>query len=323
MSRVAGKFIARSWAFWLGMTGVAPAAFALTLLTGNEYPFFAGFTILQFVALASAWNILGGYAGYVNFGTSAFVGIGIYVAVFLFKWISAPLAMQIAAAAVVGALLGFGVGALTLRLRGIFFSIATLAVTIIVETCVAHWTYVGGPSGIQLQRPAITYPFDSYIKLLFVVEALIAGLAVAMSRIVEQSWIGRGLQALRDDEVAAEAAGVPTLRLKVLACIISGALMAAAGAPTAMYLQYAQTVTAFDLNYSISTLTMALIGGAGRWSGPVLGAVLLGVAQQWLTVSFSSEVNILLVGLVLVAFVSLAPNGLVGLLSRSGRPNGE
>ena len=82
-------------------------------------------------------------------------------------------------------------------------------------------------------------PFDSYVKMLFFVQGLLVVIAVAVARYVQTSWIGRGLQALRDDEVAAECTGVPTLKLKLVACMISGALMAAAGAPAAMYLRYA------------------------------------------------------------------------------------
>ena len=201
--------------------------------------FFAGYVILQFIVLSVAWSILGGYAGYVNFGTSAFFGVGVYTAVFLFKAAGAPLVVQIAAAAVVGALLGFAVGLLTLRMQGIFFSIATIALTIVIETTVTNWRSLGGAAGIQLQRPPVTAPFHSYVQMLVFVQAVLVVLGVAIARYIQNSWIGRGLQALRDDELAAECTGVPTLRLKMMACVISGALMCAAGAPAAMYLQYA------------------------------------------------------------------------------------
>src|SRR5207344_1606541 len=271
--------------FWIGATLFLAAALLMTQVIGNQYPFFAGYVILQFIVLAVAWSILGGYAGYVNFGTSAFFGVGVYTAVFLFKVVGAPLAVQIAAAAVVGALMGFALGLLTLRMQGIFFSIATIALTIIIETSVTNWRYVGGAAGIQLQRPLVTAPFDNYVQMLFFIQALLVVLAVAISRYIHNSWIGRGLQALKDDELAAECTGVPTLRLKLLACVISGALMSAAGAPAAMHLQYANPALAFDLTTSASVLAMALIGGTAHWSGPVLGAILLGVTQQLLTVT--------------------------------------
>jgi branched-chain amino acid transport system permease protein len=305
--------------FWIGATLFLVVVALMTQFIGNEYPFFAAYGILQFVVLAVAWSILGGYAGYVNFGTSAFFGVGVYTAVFLFKAMGAPLGVQIAAAALVGALLGFAVGLLTLRMQGIFFSIATMAMTIVIETSVTNWRYVGGAAGIQLQRPPVMAPFHSYVQMLFFIQALMVVLAVAIARYIQNSWIGRGLQALKDDELAAECTGVPTLRLKVLACVISGALMCAAGAPAAMYLQYADPSSAFNLNYSVSVLAMSLIGGTSHWAGPVVGAILLGSTQQLLAVTISSEVNVLVLGIMLVLFVVAAPEGIIGLIRRVGR----
>lgn len=305
--------------FWIGAALFLVAAGLMTQVIRNEYPFFAGYVILQFIVLAVAWSILGGYAGYVNFGTSAFFGVGVYTAVFLFKATGAPLVVQIAAAAIVGALLGFAVGLVTLRMQGIYFSIATIAMTIIIETTVTNWRYVGGAAGIQLQRPPVIPPFDTYVQMLFFVQALLVVLAIAIARYMQISWMGRGLQALKDDELAAECTGVPTLRLKVMACVISGALMCAAGAPAAMYLQYADPSSAFNLNYSVSVLAMSLIGGTAHWIGPVLGAILLGTTQQLLTVTISSEVNVLVLGIMLVLFVVGAPEGLIGLFRRIGR----
>ena len=129
----------RAIAFWGGAALFLAAVLVLTQLIGNEYPFFAGYVILQFIVLAVAWSILGGYAGYVNFGTSAFFGVGVYTAVFLVHVAGAPLYVQIVVAAAVGAILGFAVGLLTLRMQGIFFSIATIALTIIIETTVTNW----------------------------------------------------------------------------------------------------------------------------------------------------------------------------------------
>jgi branched-chain amino acid transport system permease protein len=306
----------KSIGFWIGVAIFLAAVALMTQVVRNEYPFFAGYVILQFIVLAVAWSILGGYAGYVNFGTSAFFGVGVYTAVFLFKVAGAPLAVQIGAAAMVGALLGFAVGLVTLRMQGIYFSIATIAMTIIIETTVTNWRYVGGAAGIQLQRPPVMPLFDTYVQMLFFVQALLVVLAVAIARYMQISWMGRGLQALKDDELAAECTGVPTLRLKVMACVISGALMCAAGAPAAMYLQYADPSSAFNLNYSVSVLAMSLIGGTAHWIGPVIGAILLGTTQQLLTVTISSEVNVLVLGIMLVLFVVAAPEGLIGLFGR-------
>jgi branched-chain amino acid transport system permease protein len=305
-----------SIAFWLGVAIFLIVVLLMTQFIRNEYPFFAGYVILQFVVLSVAWTILGGYAGYVNFGTNAFFGVGVYTSVLLVQAYGAPLGVQILVAAIMGGLLGLGVGLLTLRMRGIFFSIATIAVAIIIETTITNWRFVGGAAGIQLQRPPVMQPFDSYVKMLFFVQAMLVVVAIAVARFIQNSRIGRGLHALRDDELAAECTGVPTLRLKLMACVISGALMSAGGAPAAMYLSFANPDSAFNLNYSVSVLAMSLIGGTAHWIGPVLGAVLLATTQQFLAVTISSEINLLVLGIMLVLFVVAAPKGIIGLVGR-------
>jgi branched-chain amino acid transport system permease protein len=306
----------RNWGFWAGAAAALGLAALAVATVRNEYYFFAAYVVIQFVVLATAWNILGGYAGYVNFGASAFFGVGAYIAVMLIKAAGLPLGVQILAAAAVGGALGFGVGLLTLRLRGIFFSIATVAITIILETAVINWRYVGGASGIQILRPPLTEPFDSYVKMLFVVSVLLAIIAVAIARYIQTSWLGRGLRAIRDNEEAAECTGVPTLKLKLMACTVSGALMSAAGAPLAMYQSFVEPASAFNLTYSVSALAMPIIGGTSHWIGPVIGAILLGTVQQVVTVTVSSELNVLVVGVLLVLFVVAAPEGIVGLARR-------
>jgi len=302
--------------FWIPAVVAVLIAIGLALSPVNEYFFYAAYIVLTFVVLATAWNILGGYAGYVNFGTAAFFGLGSYTATVLFKWLGAPLALQIAAAALVCGLLGFGVGLLTLRLRGIFFAIATVAVIFIMETLMVNWRYVGGATGLQLLRPEVMAPFESYTRMLFAVMAAMAVGAAALARYVQVSWIGRGLRALRDSEEAAECAGVPTLKLKLFACTLSGALMGAAGAPMPMYLSFIEPASSFNLTWSVNALAAAMIGGTIHWLGPVIGAVILGTLQQVVTVTISSEVNVLVVGVLLVLFVVAAPEGVLGLIRK-------
>jgi branched-chain amino acid transport system permease protein len=309
--------------FAVGAAALLAAALAATRVIDNEYFFFAGYVVLQFVVLATAWNILGGYAGYVNFGSGAFFAAGAYVAVALIKAFEAPLALQVVAAMLVTGLLGFAVGAMTLRLRGIFFSIATVAVAVICETVVMNWSFVGGARGIAVLAPPSTL-FASNTRMLFVLMAAFALLAVAVARAIQISWLGRGLRALRDSEEAAESLGVPTLRLKLLAATVSGALMGLAGAPFPTYMNFVEPASAFSLNYAVSALAMPIIGGTAHWVGPVLGALLLASMQQIVTVTVSSELNVLIVGVLLVAFVVLAPRGILGLLQRlAGRGAGR
>ena len=302
--------------FLVGAAVVLALAATLPALLKVEYYYVLGFTILQFIIMATAWNILGGFAGYVNFGSGAFFAVGAYTAVSLYKWLQLPLGLQILAGAAMAGLLGLGVGLLTLRLRGIFFSIATIAITIILETVVLNWTYVGGAKGLPILRPTEIPLFENYTQWLFFVMAVIAVVAVAAARYIQSSWFGRGLRAIRDNEVAAECSGVPTLKLKLAAATVSGALMGAAGAPYAMLGSFIEPNAAFSLNHAVNALAMPIIGGMGHWIGPVIGAVLLGGLQQIVTVTLSSEMNVLVVGVMLVIFVVAAPEGILGLVKR-------
>ena len=297
---------------------VVVAGIVLAKLKVNPYFYFAAYVILQYVVIATAWNILGGYAGYVNFGTPAFFAMGAYTAVALIQWARAPLPVLLLAGGLVAALLGLGIGYLTLRLRGTFFSIATLALSVVLQTVIMNWEYVGGSRGMSVIRPSGP-PFGSYVTFLFTVMVGLAVVAVLAARFVERSWIGRGLAALRDNEEAAECMGVPTLRLKLFATTISGFLLGVAGAPFPYYVTFVEPNSAFALDYAVNALAMPMIGGTTSWVGPVIGAVLLGTAQQLATVSISSEWNLFIVGVVLVAFVVLAPEGILGLVRRLRR----
>jgi len=302
---------------------VAAVVFAVSIAVGNDYVFFAGYVVLQYVVLSTAWNILGGYCGYVNFGTAAFFAMGAYSTVAIYKFttgddaylaIPVPIPVLMLFGGVVSGIVGFGMGYLTLRLRGAFFSIATLALAVVLETLVVNWDYVGGSRGAYIIRPEQIAPIGSYIRYLFLIMMLLAVAALAIARLIERSRLGFGFATIRDDELAAEASGVPTLRLKLIATTISGALMGMAGAPFPYYISYLQPDSTFALDYAVNSIAMPLIGGTTSWVGPLIGAVLLGTVQQIITVTISSAVNLLIVGCLLVFFVIVAPNGIVGLV---------
>jgi branched-chain amino acid transport system permease protein len=299
--------------FALVAFAVAAAIAAASQLIVNEYYFVAAYTVLQFVILATAWNILGGYTGYVNFGSAAFFAVGAYTSVALYNAFKAPLPVVIVAGTVTAGLVGLGVGYLTLRLRGVFFAIATLALAVVLYTFVVNWDYVGGARGAYIILPReIPFGLPRYIHLLYIAMVLMAAFALTVARAIETSTLGRGLAAIRDDELAAECAGVPTLRLKILSATISGALMGMAGTTLPYFISYIEPSSAFSLSYAVNSIAMPLIGGMMSWMGPLIGAVLLGTIQQVVQVTVSSEWNLLIVGVLLVVFVTLAPNGIMG-----------
>ena len=300
--------------FWALSALFIVAVWLVGRLVSNEYAFFAGYSVLQYVLLATAWNILGGYAGYVNFGTAAFFAIGAYVSVALNKLYAPPLPVLILAGGAASALVGLAMGYLTLKLRGVFFSISTLALAIVMQAVITNWDFVGGSSGAYVIRPRMGPLGGSSIEYLFYTMLVLAVGAVALARTIQRSTLGYGLAAIRDDELAAEAYGVPTLRLKLLATLVSGGLMGMAGAPLPFYVAYLDPPSVFNLSYAVNTIAMPLVGGTGTWAGPVVGAVLLTVVQETAMVTISSAANLLIVGLLMVGFVTLAPNGIVGMV---------
>src|SRR5262249_32302832 len=190
----------RPWKFSLLTLATSAVVFALLLAVRSDYLFFAGYVVVQYIVLATAWNILGGYCGYVNFGTAAFFALGTYTTVALHKiganpgrflpgslqWLF-PLSIPtlvILSGAVAG-LVGFGMGYLTLRLRGVFFAIATLAMAVVLQTLVINWDFVGGSRGAYIIRDE-SLPFGvfkvGYIQYLFAIMLLLAAVALAVAR---------------------------------------------------------------------------------------------------------------------------------------------
>lgn len=322
----------RTPVFILVQIAIAAALYFSLRAIGNDYLFFLGYTVLQFVVLATAWNILGGYCGYVNFGSSGFFAIGVYTSVFLYTVgqslddlfpasiagplhaiFPLPVPVDVVFGGIVAGLVGLGTGYLTLRLRGVFFAIATLALAIVLQTFVVNWSFVGGSRGAYIIPPDKVPVFGPYIEFLFALMLALVIIALTTARLIERSRLGVGFATIRDDELAAEACGVPTLKLKLIATVLSGALMGMAGAPFPFYIGYVEPGSAFDLSYAVNSIAMPMIGGTTSWVGPMIGALLLGTLQQIATVTISSAVNLLIVGLLLIGFVIVAPNGIVGL----------
>jgi branched-chain amino acid transport system permease protein len=323
----------RTSVFALVCLAVAALIFLALRAVGNEYYFVAGYTIVQYIILATAWNILGGYTGYVNFGSAAFFAVGAYSSVTLITFANnidellpesiapifqaifpLPIPVMIVVGGLMSGLIGYGMGYLTLRLRGAFFAIATLALAVVLQTLVVNWEFVGGSSGAYVIRPDTAPLVGSYMQYLFMLMLVMAVIGLTAARAIERSKLGFGFAAIRDDELAAEASGVPTLQLKLVATALSGALMGMAGAPFPYFIGFLQPQSAFGLEYAVNSIAMPMIGGTINWVGPLIGAVLLGTLQQVANVTISSSVNLLIVGLLLIGFVIVAPNGVVGLV---------
>src|SRR6476660_8672019 len=190
----------RPWKFSLLALAVGVVVFALALLLGSGYLFFAGYVVLQYIVLATAWHILGGYCGYVNFGTAAVFALGAYSSVALHKLganidryasgfvadilhLLLPLSIpsMVVVGGIVSGIVGLGMGYLTLRLRGVFFAIATLAMAVVLQTLMINWDFVGGSRGayvIRSDKVSLGRISLSYIEYLFLVMLVLAVLAI-------------------------------------------------------------------------------------------------------------------------------------------------
>jgi branched-chain amino acid transport system permease protein len=300
--------------FYLPAIGVIALGILLPQFIKISYFYFAGYIVLQFMILSTAWNLLGGYTGYVNFGVGGFYAIGAYTSAVLLLHLKVNLIIAMLAGGILSGLLGFGLGYLTIRLRGIYFAISTLAVAIIIQMVIVNWHFLGGANGLYIFRPEPIPPFSDYLEYLFALMLFVAFLSVMTARYIEKSWIGKCFIAIRDTEEASECTGVPTFRLKLLATTLSGFMMGVAGAPFPYYITYLEPYSAMDLLITVNSLAMPLVGGTAHWLGPVIGSILLGGAQQIITVTISSEWNLLIIGIVLIGFVILAPGGIMGLI---------
>lgn len=318
--------------FEIGCVLVLLAAFIFTQIEFNRFYYFAGFAVLQYVMISTAWNILGGYGGYINFGTAGFLGVGSYTAIALIQWFEAGIIEQVIVAGILAGFLGLSIGYFTLRLKGVYFAIATLALAIVLETFVNNWDFVGGAAGVSIlppRKPELLGVlivdrkgggiFSNNKEFLFFLMAALAIGSVWVARTIEKGKLGRGLNSIKDNEEAAECMGVPTLRLKLFATTISGGLMGMAGAVFPSYLTFVDPPTAFNLEFAVNSLAMPMIGGTFTWIGPVVGSILLGTVQQVAIVTISSELNLLIIGVLLVFFVTVAPHGIVGWFMKKNK----
>lgn len=273
-----------------------------------------GVLLFMYIALGSSWNIIGGYSGYLSFGHGAFFGIGAYVtALMLIKLGYSPFITCILGG-LLAALFALLVGYPVLRLKGPYFSLATLCLGLAVPVVVINMpdSMTGGATGLFMPLMQM----DILISRTIFYEIML-GLAVAttlVSRWVLQSKFGLGLNAIRENENTAETIGVNSTQLKILAFVLSAFLVGIIGGIFAYYRTYVHPATVFDSNLSITIVLMALFGGAATWQGPVIGAAILILIDQFLISAFPgspAEISRLIYGLILVLVIMFMPMGIM------------
>ena len=303
----------------LGLVVVLAAFPLLQLATGGfNYWLHMGLVGLMYIAMASSWNIIGGYAGYISLGHTAFYGIGGYATAALMMFcglsplIAAPLAGLVCFA------IGLPVGLITLRTRGPAFIISTIALLMLARLALDNSESLGGADGMSLPLPSLP---AELMKLPFYYGMLaIALAAVYTSYRVRHAKLGLGLRAIAEDEIKAEAAGIPTRLYKIIAFALSGLYIGMAGGVWGYYLTYLKPTIFFQILTSAQIVLMAIVGGRGTVAGPVLGAILLVGADELLVAKLgSTELNIAAKGVMMLAILMFFPDGIVGTLKARGR----
>ena len=296
--------------------GLAVAALVLGGLGVVGLPaFYESFLyiIVSWIALATSWALLSGYAGYFSFGHGAFFGAGMYTTATLAAGLGVPFLATLPAAGALAALLAAGIGAVVFRvkrLRGELFGLLTLAITFVLATIVLNTRIDGGP-GVFLSAVPLPRLVASPTGTLYLLGLALAVLTVTAAWAIAHARLGLGLYAIHDDEDVAEVEGVPTFRYKLVAFALSAGIAGVAGGIHAMYVSYVTVGETFSITVPLYVVLMSVLGGARHWLGPTVGATLIAASLYTFTGGQQAVLGRAVVALVLILIVLVLPEGIV------------
>jgi branched-chain amino acid transport system permease protein len=301
----------RRVAFALAIATLALVALAMAGLPAFYESFL--YLIFSWIALATSWAILSGYAGYFSFGHGAFFGAGMYTTATLTTVLGVPFLLTLIADGVLSGLLGLGIGAVVFRvkrLRGELFGLLTLAITFVLATIVLNTRIDGGP-GVYLSAVPMPRLLASPTGTLYVLGLLLAVLTVGAACAIAHSRLGLGLYAIHDDEDVAEVQGVPTLAYKLAAFTLSAGIAGIAGGIHAMYVSYVTVGETFSITVPLYVVLMSVLGGARHWLGPAVGATIIGASLYAFTGGQQAVLGRAAVALALILVILMLPEGVV------------
>ncbi len=269
---------------------------------------------VMWIGLALAFDVLAGYTGYLNFGHSAFFGIGAYTTAILMMRASWPFALAVTAGGIAAAVGAVIAGLPTLRLRGAYFAIATWALARCIQQAALMMTVTGGPDGMRL--PAFLHPQFFYYVMLGVVGATF----FLFWFLLERAPFGLKLKAIREDEQGAKALGLNPTRLKIQAFVLSAIPTALIGGVFAYWVTFIDPASTLGDLVSDQALVMVVFGGMGTLIGPVVGAVLIFAFKTffWAYLAEYEVLYVIILGGVIALSVVFLPNGVLGTVLRTG-----
>lgn len=264
-----------------------------------------GFTLLIYMTLAEAWNLMAGYGGLVSLGSSAFIGTGAYVLTGLLNHSGTPLPLALLLAGLSASLLAAVVSPAVFRLRGLYFTVGTLALGEAARMFMINVPFFGGASGLFLEvNPPATAALYPYVVGLL-------ALATVIMSLYTRTRFSIILRSVRDDEDAASQVGVRAFRVKFAVFIIASFLMGAAGGLQAYKLGAIEPYGMFGLQWAVNVLAIVIIGGLGQRAGAIAGAVFVVALNEGL--ADYPEIHTAITGLILIIVIRFAPRGLCGL----------
>jgi branched-chain amino acid transport system permease protein len=298
------------WKFCM-LLGIACAVCCLPLLSNNNYLLQVFFRIALFAALGLAWNLVGGYAGQLSLGHVAFFGMGAYgLAIFTAHHV--PMWISLLLAALVSTLIGGVIGKIVFRLRGPYFTLATIAFAEVLRLGAANLQITGGAIG--LSTPSL-FTGEAFWKLFYLSAIVLAVLSFVANYWTSRSRFGYYLMAIREDEDTASAVGIDTANYKLRSLLISAFLTALAGAFYGSAFQFIVPDSVLTIDISVQIAIIAMLGGAGTLIGPIVGALLLVSASELFKNEFG-ERHLLIYGTLIVLVVLFLPEGIVGSLQQ-------
>ncbi len=286
------------------------AAMLALPFVGSEYAVAIGFELLMWIALTQSWTVLSGMTGYISLGHAVFYGLGAYFVVLTYGTV--PLWLSLPLAGLLNLLFATAVSLPVLRVRGPYFVILTFGLSELVKYVVLAVEAALGEFG------RMVFGVPGVIALYWIMLAL-AVAATVLVELVRRTRFGQGLLAIREEETAAEAMGIPVVRYKMLAYGLSAIIPGMVGGVMALRTTYFEPQAAFDPIVSFTILTMAIIGGSDDARGPVLGTAFLTLLSELLWAR-APEIYLIILGVALIAFVLLLPQGICGWLFPPRRP---
>jgi branched-chain amino acid transport system permease protein len=290
-------------------------------LAPNSYLKYAGVLTIMYAALATSWNLVGGFIGYVSLGHAAFFGLGAYGTAIVVTDLGIP-HMPALLLSVLGTMIFAGIiGVAAVRVRGASFVIVSIALVTMMSLVAQSWRgLTGGSVGLRVPRLSDDLDRASNHILFYNLFFVVLVLALFTWWFVDRSRFGAGLKAIREDEDKAEALGVPTMAYKVVILVFSAGFTAAAGGLYGIWFGTLDPIFIFSIILGANMVLMSLFGGIHHLFGPVLGALIIAPASEYFLTSYGeTQIHIVMSGVLLAIVVLFMPDGIVPAVQKLRR----